>query len=222
MHGERLAAARLTRDGLEGDRLYAFESQNAPPGMLRVSGSERRELLGFRAYEDQVSTPSGETFPIDSPALLGTMREHLRSPSLTLTRDSKPQTDVRPLSLISLQTIRQLSEELGTFLDPRRFRANLILDMAAAEPGPEFPEDGLAGHALRIGAVATIRILERDPRCRFVTFDPDRPDTEEPKTGLMKLLHRRHDSRAGVYAAVLTPGPIRTRDTVHLVGMTGV
>ena len=218
MHGEILSEARLIDDGLAGDRLYAYASDKAPPGMLRVSGAERRALLRFRAEGNEVLTPSGETFPIDSPALLGSMREYLGSPSLRLTRNLTPQTDVRPLSLISLQTIRLLSEELGKVLDPRRFRANLILDMAAAEPRAEFPEDGLVGRTLQIGAVATIRILERDPRCRFITYDPDAPDTEEPEIGLMKLLHRRHDSRAGVYAAVLTPGPIRTGDAIQPAG----
>ena len=210
-----------TRDGLEGDRLYAFESANAPPGMLRVSGAERRELLRFRAQGNEVVTPSGQSFPVDSPALLEFMREHLGALSLTLTRDSVPQTDVRPLSLISLQTVRQLSDELGTNLDLRRFRANLVLDMTAEGSGVEFPEDGLVGRTLQIGETATIRSLERDPRCRFITYDPDRPGIEEPETGLMKLLHRRHDSRAGVYAAILTPGLIRIGDAIHACGMVG-
>ena len=214
MHGESLSGGWLTRDGLEGDRLYAFQSENAPPGMLRVSGRERRELLRFHAHGEDVTTPDGRTMPVESPVLLEHLREYLESPSLALTHEETPQTDVRPLSLISFETIRQLSEELGTALDLRRFRANLILDFGGESYGAGFPEDEFVGRTLRVGAMAQIRILERDPRCRFITYDPDHPDTMEPETGLMKLLHRRHDSRAGVYASVLTAGPVSVGNLV--------
>jgi uncharacterized protein YcbX len=45
MAGETLQCAVLTESGLANDRLYAFESSGAPPGMLRLTGRERREML---------------------------------------------------------------------------------------------------------------------------------------------------------------------------------
>ena len=68
----------------------------------------------------------------------------------TLVQTSTPQTDVRPLSLMSLQTVQQLSIEMGLVLDPRRFRANLYLDL----PGGPFTEDSFVGQTLRIGPTA--------------------------------------------------------------------
>ena len=130
----------------------------------------------------------------------------------TLSHASIPQTDVRPLSLISLQTIEQLSRELGEALDPRRFRANLYLDFPA---GP-FLEDNLVGRALRIGPSATVLVRERDPRCRFITYDPQDP-LAAPLFSLMKLLDRRHQGRAGVYATVVHPGLLQTSDPVRVV-----
>lgn len=53
---------------------------------------------------------------------------------------------IRPLSLISLQTVQQLFEELGELLDPRRFRTNLHLDLT---DGP-FTKDSLVGRTVRI------------------------------------------------------------------------
>ena len=208
MHGEQLSAASLTPHGVADDRLYAFESDGAPPGMLRVTGRERRELLRYHAHVTpagvQVLTPAGETLPVDSPALLAGLTGFTPT---RLTRKPVPQTDCRPLSLISLQTVDRLSAELGAEVDPRRFRANLYLDLAA---GP-FAEDALVGQTLAIGPTAVIRILERDPRCRFITLDPD---TTEPDPAIMQLLHRFYGSRAGVYASVLRPGGITTGDLV--------
>ena len=108
---------------------------------------------------------------------------------------------MRPLSLISLQTVRRLSVEMGQDLDPRRFRANLYLDM----PQGPFAEDSLVGRTLRIGATAEIRLRERDPRCRFVTYDPQDP-AAAPLFSLIKFLDRDHEGKCGVYATVVTPG----------------
>ncbi len=209
MHGQSLAQADLFAYGLEGDRLYAFESPEAPAGMLRLRAPDRRRLLAFKALSApagvKVVSPGGQAMAVDSPDLL----PHL-PPGLRLTQEPRPQTDVRPLALISLQTIQQLSQELGIPLDPRRFRANLLLDL-----DHPFQEDEWTGRNLQIGAAAKIRILERDPRCRFITFDPDQPDAE-PLTPLMRLLDLRHQNRAGVYASVVEPGPISRGDTLRL------
>ncbi len=209
MAGEQLPQALLTPHGLAHDRLYAFESPEAPSGMLRVSGPQRRNLLRYHARltdEDEVRvlTPTGEDLAIEDPTLLGS--------GFTLTHQPTPQTDVRPLALISVQTIQQLAQEIAEPLDPRRFRANLYLDLPA---GP-FAEDALIGRTLSLGLTATVLIRERDPRCRFITYDPAAPHLTDPLFALMKLLDRRHEGRAGVYASVLTPGLIAQGDLVTL------
>ena len=94
-----------------------------------------------------------------------------------------PQTDVRPLSLISVQTVRQLSTEMGQVLDPRRFRANLYLDLPAARSW----KTASLGELSASGSTATIFIRERDPRCRFITYDPEEPLVAAPLFPLMKL-----------------------------------
>ena len=210
MHGEEVANARLTADGLEHDRLYAFESPAAPAGMLRLPAQDRRELLRFTAWQRdagvEVVTPAGLRLAVDSPELLAELPAGVR-----LTYESTPQTDVRPLALIGLRTVESVSEGLGVALDARRFRANLLLDL----PEP-FLEDSFVGRTLRVGSTAMLRILERDPRCRFIAFDPIDP-FGQPLIPLMKYLDRHHQTRAGVYAAVLTPGPIARGDEIVLV-----
>jgi uncharacterized protein YcbX len=50
--GEIIEQVNLTESGLDGDRLYAFESSSAPTGMLRSINRERREML---RYQPQLS-----------------------------------------------------------------------------------------------------------------------------------------------------------------------
>jgi uncharacterized protein YcbX len=54
MGGEALPRAYLNEHGMEGDRLYAFESSGAPAGMLRLTGRERRGMLEYRALLAEV------------------------------------------------------------------------------------------------------------------------------------------------------------------------
>jgi uncharacterized protein len=138
MGGEGVERCDLTESGVFGDRLYAFESAGAPSGMLRLTSRERREMLRYRPTlcpdgRVEVRVPTGERFLVDSPAMLTYLTAHLPDANkLILTRAATPQTDVRPLSVISVQTVRQLSIEMGQEIDPRRFRANLYIDF----PGP--------------------------------------------------------------------------------------
>jgi uncharacterized protein len=218
MAGIAVEQSSLTEAGLDSDRLYAFESSRAPAGMLRLTGSERRQMLLYQPFlrpdrSVEVRVPTGEQFLVDSPSMLAYLETHITDAGkFNLVQTSTPQTDVRPLSLISLQTVQQLSTEMGLVLDPRRFRANLYLDLS----GGPFTEDEFVGRTLRIGSTATIFVQERDPRCRFITYDPEAPLTAAPLFPLMKLLDRDHQGRAGVYATIRTPGPIQVGDEVYL------
>lgn len=216
MAGELLARAYLAGYGLERDRLYAFESSDAPTGMLRLTARERRQMLPYRPHvcsdgSVEVLTPDGERLPINSASLLVQLQAHSAGAGrLSLRQSATPQTDVRPLSLLSRPTVEALSEEFGMDLRERRFRANLLVDLA----GGAFAEDALAGRRVRIGPEAELLIRERIPRCRFITYDPDKPLEEEPLFPLMKLLDRRHEGRVGIYASVIAPGWVEAGDDV--------
>lgn len=218
MAGESLKQALLKPSGLEDDRLYAFQSSNAPPGMLRLSGKERRTMLGYRAsvtdgHAVSVATPSGETYPVDSPQLIEYFQTHIsRTTHFQLTRSEVPQTDVRPLSLLSRQTINQISSEVGRSINERRFRANLILDLTAGS----FAEDEWIGERICIGESAIAQIIDRIPRCRVVTHDPINPEFEEPLFSIMKTLDRFHQGRAGVYAKIVQPGIVFVNDDLRI------
>ena len=107
-----------------------------------------------------VETPSGETLAVDDPALIGTLRDGIdQKHQLTLMRSERALTDCRPVSIFSLQSARQLAEEMGTPVDKRRFRANIYVDLTSAEG---FAENELVGRSVQIGPKVVVRILERD------------------------------------------------------------
>lgn len=187
--------------------------------MLRLSGKERRTMLAYRAsladgHAVSVATPTGETYAVDSPQLIEYFQTHI-SPAthFQLIRSEVPQTDVRPLTLLSRQTIAQISSEVGRSIHERSFRANLILDLTASP----FAEDEWIGKRLCIGESAIVQIIDRIPRCRVVTHDPINPEFEEPLFGIMKILDRFHQGRAGVYAKIVQPGIVFLNDDLRIV-----
>jgi uncharacterized protein len=133
------------------------------------------------------------------------------APALTLVRSDRSMTDCRPVSIFSLQTVQQLSNELGSQLDQRRFRANIYVDLPAAGG---FGEQALVGRSLAIGSKAVISILERDPRCKMITLDPD---TGQSNPQILRQVAQAHDATAGVYSAVLVEGTVRKGDVVDLL-----
>ena len=61
-----------------------------------------------------VETPDGKTLAIDDPALIDILRSEVdEKHQLTLMRSHRAMTDCRPVSIFSLQSARQLSEETG-------------------------------------------------------------------------------------------------------------
>ena len=159
-----------------------------------------------------VLTPSGGVVAIDDPALLEMLGEGLRGENrLTLVRSDRALTDCRPLSLISLQTVRQVERELGRPVDKRRFRSNIYLDLASDEG---FAEDGLVGRRLRLGPKALVAVLERDPRCKMISLDPD---TGEHNPEVLRKVAQAHEAFSGVYCAVLVEGVLSVGDSVEVV-----
>ena len=72
-----------------------------------------------------VETPSGEVLAIDDPVLLRQLAKgNGDGHSLTLLRSERSMTDCRPISLFSLQTARQLGEEVGAVLDRSAGQSN--------------------------------------------------------------------------------------------------
>lgn len=181
------------------------EAASMAPGVTPANGDAEDMLL-------DVVAPSGEVLAIDDPKLVKMLLEGAGEKNqLMLLRSDRALTDCRPISLISLQTVKQLETELKFPVDKRRFRANLYLDLAS---GGGFAEDELIGRRLRVGSHAEMTILERDPRCKMISLDPE---TSEHNPEVLRRVAQAHEAYAGVYAAVLVEGLLREGDSVELL-----
>ncbi len=241
MRGEQLREAFAGFGGVYGDRLYAFHSTAAPKGFPYLTAREQQQMLLYQpAFRDpelmakppnlaeadailpgitpiypdaaqvkvDVQTPNGELLAIDDPRLASFLDD---AHELSLLRSDRALTDCVPLSLFSIQTARQLSQDTGAEMDKRRFRANVYLDVRSQNA---FEEDEFVGHRLQIGARTVIAVVKRDSRCKMIMLDPE---TGEANPEVMRHLARSRDGQAGVYAAVLVEGMIRPGDEIALL-----
>jgi len=195
---------------------FRHREQAAKPPNLAEAESIAPGLTPLYPSRDdftvEVETPSGQVLAIDDPTLMQMLRDGLdERHGLSLLRSDRAMTDCRPVSLFTLQTARQLGQELGIEIDKRRFRANIYADLGSSAG---FAEDGLVGSQLRIGSKAVIVVLDRDPRCKMITLDPD---TAEPNPEILRKVARGHEGYAGVYGAVLVEGLIRPGDPIEVL-----
>ena len=180
------------------------EAEAMAPGVTPVYGDGDDLIV-------DVETPSGERLPVDDPRLISMLCEGIRERHrLTLARSDRAMTDCRPVSLFSMQTVRQLGEEFGIDMDKRRFRANIYIEL---ESDDAFGENELVGRRLRLGNKVVIAVTDRDPRCKMITLEPD---TAQPNPEVMRCLARDHEGKAGVYAAVVVEGTVRPQDKITL------
>lgn len=181
------------------------EAMSLGPGVTPANG-EPNDL------DLDVVTPSGSVVALDDPSLIEILGEGLRNGNhLKLLRSDRALTDCRPVSLISLQYVKQLETELGFPVDKRRFRANVYLDLA---DDSGLAEEELVGRNLRIGSSAEIMVLERDPRCKMISLDPD---TGEHNPEVLRKVAQAHGGFAGVYCAVLVEGMLSKGDSIELL-----
>jgi uncharacterized protein YcbX len=158
-----------------------------------------------------VETPDGQIFAIDDPELIDSLRAGTEHSQVQLLRSDRAMTDCAPLSIFSLQTVRQLERESGIPIDKRRFCANVYLDLPDTAA---FAEDEFVDRTLRLGSKVAVSITKRDGRCMMITLDPV---TAEKSPGVLKTVAQKHEGKAGLYAAVLTEGMIRKGDVVELL-----
>lgn len=242
MAGEELSEAFVGFSGVYGDRCYAFRDAAARKGFPYLNANVQQRMLLYRPrfrhpsraaappnlaeaaaiapgvtyanaepgdMELDVVTPGGDVLAVDDPGLLQMLGEGLRGEhSLTLVRSDRALTDCRPVSLFGIQTARQIEDEVGISVDKRRFRANVYLDLAAGG----FGEDRLVGRKLRIGSGAVVSVLERDPRCKMISLDPD-TGGHDPE--VLRKVAQGHEAYAGVYCAVLVEGMVAKGDPVE-------
>jgi len=182
-----------------------FEAMSIAPGIMPANPEPEDMAL-------DVVTPSGAVVAIDDPLLIKMLGDGISEKNqLTLMRSDRPFTDCRPISLIGVQSVRQLESELNIPVDKRCFRANIYLNHTENEG---FAENELVGRRVRIGSQAMIMILERDPRCKVISLDPE---TGEHNPAVLRQVAQAHSAFAGVYCAVLVEGILTKGDSIEVL-----
>lgn len=207
--GERLRRVFVGPFGLLGDRRYAVADDQGVMTARRASA-----LLGFTArYADTdaaehltVTTPSGDVVGIDDETFLGQLARAVPAAASVAT-SPLGLFDAAPLHILSEPSVVALGADVGTDLDRRRFRANILVEPTGADA---FAEDAWIGRRLLVGE-ALVEVVVNTERCVVTTFDPDTQD-RDPR--VLKALATTRENLFGVYARVLRPGWVATGDPI--------
>ncbi len=116
---------------------------------------------------------------------------------------------VHLLTTATLDRLRELYPQ-GRF-EARRFRPNIVLQLASDEKG--FAENAWVGRTLAIGTAVRLNITAPCGRCVMTTLaQGDLP--KDP--GILRTAARHNQVNVGVYAAVTQGGIIRRGDAVRI------
>ena len=234
MLGERLDAIEVGELGLDGDRRFGVRDLERG-SILSAKRAPQLFLCRARCADASISVelPNGD---VDGPggrldaalsellgrrvALVSTAddpeaRMQMAEADTTTEGDSTewaapPGTffDASPIHFLTTSTLaryRELYPE-GDF-DPRRFRANFVIDTGAVDG---FVEEELIGNDVTIGEVG-MRVTKSCSRCVMTTLE--QPDLPRDR-GILKTIARQNDNNLGVRAFVSAGGRVRLGDSL--------
>jgi uncharacterized protein len=218
MLGERLDRVDLTHRGVEGDRVYAVRDGEGKFG----SGKNTRRfrliegLFGFSAHYagtvPVVTFPSGEQIRGDDPRFGEELRNALSRDDVDLAREEAiSHFDDSPAHLVTDAALSWLGDAVDG-VDARRFRPNFVI--ATGLP-PGQPERAWVGRRARVGGIAVLEFTHRTERCVMVN---NAQYNLAHSSHILRTLSALNDMEFGVYARVITEGPVQVGDELHLLG----
>lgn len=212
--GERLRRGFFGPFGLIGDRRRAVAD-----GEGRALTARRAPaLLGYRARSGdaeageaaEVQTPGGRRLGWDDPNLADELSSALGH-VVRVVDLPVGLFDVAPVHLVSDASLAAVDWWLDEEVDRRRFRPNLVIEVAGRPP---FVEDGWIGRRLAVGEGPVLEVIAPTERCLVTTVDPD---TLERDPRVLRALARERENLFGVYAQVARPGWAALGDPVRLL-----
>jgi uncharacterized protein len=222
MRGERLATAALGWHGLEGDRRFGLRRLGDRGGFPWLSASRLPALLLYgperhggdeaAAAPTHVRTPEGELLPILGDALARNVGTRYGAP-VEMMELKHGIFDDASVSVISSETIDEISRLAGIPSDVRRFRPNVLV--RPTDPRA-FDEDRWVGRVLAFGEAGgpAVALTARDLRCSMVNLDPDAA-TAAPQ--VMKAVVRVNENNAGAYGTVTRAGMLSVGQRVLIL-----
>jgi uncharacterized protein YcbX len=226
MGGEQLDVAQIGWHGLEGDRRLAFRRIDERSGFPWLSASALPDLLLFTPHRREggangdlpthIRTPDGAEMPVfgeDLSTEIG--RRHGAAVQMMQLRHGI--FDEASISVIALDTVREIGQLAGVSPDVRRFRPNIVVRLLRSIP---FQEDEWLGGVLSFGegdSGPAIAVTMRDVRCSMLNLDPD---SASAAPEMLKAVVRANQNTAGVYGVVTRIGQLAVGQTIILRAST--
>ncbi len=190
-----------------------------------VRGAAGHPLMAVRARlneaSETVTLSHPETHDItvrpasDGAALIDWLRpfwpENRPAPAQVVRLKDQALTDVPDpyVSVLNLNSLKDLGQRMGRDLSIHRFRGNLWVD-----GWPAFEEYGLIGKTIRVGA-AELRVETRITRCIATTVNPETGQSDADTLGALNAAFGHQDF--GVYARVVKSGMVAVNDKVEIL-----
>ena len=226
MRGERLEAATMGWHGLDGDRRLAFRRLNDRSGFPWLTASKLPELLLFAPHRREdgtqgdlpthVRTPDGEEMPIFGEELAAEVGRRHGAP-VQMMQLNHGIFDDASISVIAVDTVREIARLAERSPDVRRFRPNVVVRLLRSAP---FQEDDWLGGMLSFGEgddAPAVTVTTHDVRCSMVNLDPDSA-SRAPE--VLKAVVRANQNNAGIYGAVTRIGRLAVGQPIVLRSAT--
>jgi uncharacterized protein len=197
LRGEALDEARLTTDGVEGDRVVHVAGPRGP-----LTGRTRHGLLTLSATTGPDGQPLVAGEPWSSAAALAAVQKHA-GPDARLVEDRTPgRFDILNLLVATDGAVRAFGH------DVRRLRPNLVLSGIPADLEPR-----LEGRALAVGDVL-IGLHSVRQRCVVTSIDPE---TGTQDLDVFRRIRAVFGGKLALNSWVIRPGRIRVGDVAAIV-----
>ncbi|UVK39887.1 MOSC domain-containing protein [Mesorhizobium sp. AR10] len=227
--GERMDAISVDRESIDGDRMFGFvdvsDNEIARPDRdAKWHKVPRIRTRLSRAHELEVAVPDGDWLAapgaesdravsayLGFEASIRPFRQENAAPGYSgpLTAERYRKAPIHLLTTASLARLKALHPEGAA--DPRRFRPNIVVDMAAIEGS--FPETEWIGRKLAIGDL-NLTVSEPCRRCGFTIIAQDGFDNDP---AILRNLVRHNAHNLGVYCTVDQPASVEIGATMRFV-----
>jgi len=214
--GERLAAAEIDARGVVGDRLWSVRDEDGKFG----SGKTTRRFVrmdgllelsaSYHADVPVLTFPDGRRIRADDDRIAAVLSAHVGRPVMLGKETAISHFDEGPIHLLTEASRAEIGRAFGAKVDPRRLRANVLVDTGVVGG---LPEDRWIGSRLAIGDSVVLSIRAGMTRCVMVDLQQIGLRRED---GLLRAISGLNDSRLGVVADVIRGGVVREGDAVTL------
>lgn len=195
--GEALESARLTANGIPGDRVVHVRG----PEGVRTSRRHHR-MLGLKATLDGDGQPLVDGVRWDAPEALAAVRLAAGDDATLVANNGPERFDILPLLVATDGAVQAFGRDI------RRLRPNILIGGVDG-----MDETTWEGAELHIGD-AVVGLDSLRGRCPMTTVDPD---TLVRDPAVLKDIGRRFGGRLALNAAVIREGRVRVGDPVTLV-----